>query len=159
MFRLSQTRVQKLFEDVMHSENPFYLSKCDASGATKGALLEAKILLPLKTMAFGTAAHAFCDYFQMSKPLAVQCCDEYASIMKDLYSPEYLRVPDENNLIRIFRLHCAVHGVNGMMGSLDCMHTRWKNCPKAWQQGSYKSGKESGPTVVLEAMSDYHLWF
>ena len=46
-----------------------------------------------------------------------------------------------------------------MMGSLDCMHTQWKNCPKAWQ-ASYKSSKESGgPTVVLEAMSDYHLWF
>jgi hypothetical protein len=46
-----------------------------------------------------------------------------------------------------------------MMGSLDCMHTRWKNYPKAWQT-LFKSGKESrGPTVVLEAMSDYHLWF
>ena len=48
---------------------------------------------------------------------------------------------------------------NGMMGSLDCMHTQWKNCPKAWQ-ALYKSGKESGgPTVVLEAMSDYDFWF
>ncbi len=42
---------------------------------------------------------------------------------------------------------------------LDCMHTGWKNCPKGWQ-ASIKSGKESGgPTVVLEALSDYHLWF
>jgi hypothetical protein len=71
MFRLSRTRVQKIFEYVMHSNNAFYLSGCDATGA-KGALLEAKILLPLKTMAFGTASHAFCDYFQMSKPLAVR---------------------------------------------------------------------------------------
>ena len=46
-----------------------------------------------------------------------------------------------------------------MLGSLDCMHTRRKNCPKAWQQ-SFKSGKESGgPTAVLEALSEYHLWF
>ena len=46
-----------------------------------------------------------------------------------------------------------------MLGSLDCMHTGWKNCPKAWQ-ASFKSGKESGgPTVVLEALADYHLWF
>jgi Plant transposon protein len=158
MFRLSRTRVQKIFEDVMHSGNRFYASQYDGTGA-KGASLEAKILLPLKTMAYGTASHAFCDYFQMSKPLAVRCCDEYACIIKDLYSPEYLRVPDENDLIRMCKLHRAAHGVNGMMGSLDCMHTHWKNCPKAWQ-ASYKSGKESGgPTVVLEAMCDYHLWF
>ena len=36
---------------------------------------------------------------------------------------------------------------------------QWKNCPTAWQ-ASYKSDKESGgPTVVLKAMSDYHLRF
>ena len=46
-----------------------------------------------------------------------------------------------------------------MFGSLDCMHNCWKNCPKAWQ-ASFKSGKESrGPTVVLEALADYHMWF
>ncbi len=46
MFQLSRTHVQKIFEDVMHSNNAFYLSGCDATGA-KGASLEAKILLPL----------------------------------------------------------------------------------------------------------------
>ena len=70
MFRLSRTRVQKIFEDVMQSGNAFYLSQCDGTGV-KGASVEAKILLPLKTLAFGTASHAFCDYFQMSKPLAL----------------------------------------------------------------------------------------
>ena len=138
----------------MHSDNAFYLSECDATGA-QGASLEAKILLPLKTVAFGTASHAFCDYFQMSKPLAVRYCDEYALMIKDLNFLEFLRVPDEYNLKGICRLHC-VHGVNGMMGSSDRMHTRWNNCPKAWQ-ALFKSGKESGgPTVVLKAMSDYH---
>jgi Plant transposon protein len=33
----------------------------------------------------------------------------------------------------------------------------WKNCPTAWQQ-SFK-GKASGPTIVLEAIADYNLWF
>jgi hypothetical protein len=44
-----------------------------------------------------------------------------------------------------------------MVGSLDCMHTVWKNCPTAWQ-GSFQ-GKEGKPTIVLEGMCDYHLWF
>ena len=47
----------------MHSDNRFYLSQYDGTGAKAGASLEAKILLPLKTMAYGTASHAFCDYF------------------------------------------------------------------------------------------------
>lgn len=46
-----------------------------------------------------------------------------------------------------------------MLGSLDCMHCEWKNCPKAWQQ-SFKSGKnKTGPIVVLGAIADNHLWF
>ena len=37
------------------------------------------------------------------------------------------------------------------------MHTYWKNCPKAWQ-GQYQKGTEK-PSIVLEAISDHHLWF
>ncbi|KAL7461506.1 hypothetical protein ACHAXS_001925, partial [Conticribra weissflogii] len=44
-----------------------------------------------------------------------------------------------------------------MLGSLDCTHTIWKNCPKAWA-GSYK-GKENSPSIVLEGISDYHMFF
>ena len=44
-----------------------------------------------------------------------------------------------------------------MGGSLNCMHTYWKNCPVALQ-GNFK-GKEKRPSIVLEAACDYHLWF
>jgi hypothetical protein len=37
------------------------------------------------------------------------------------------------------------------------MHTYWKNCPVGWQ-GSFK-GKEKRASIVLEAISDHHLWF
>lgn len=43
-----------------------------------------------------------------------------------------------------------------MLGSLDCMHWEWKNCPKA-HHGSYK-GKEKKPTIALEAVASYDLW-
>ena len=44
-----------------------------------------------------------------------------------------------------------------MGGSLDCMHTFWKNCPVAWQ-GDFNVAK-SKLSIVLEAVCDYHLWF
>jgi hypothetical protein len=158
MFRLSRSRVQRIFEDDMQVNHPFYTSNVDATGKM-GASLEAKVLSPLKTFACGVAPHAFSDYFQMSKPLAGKCCDKFSDIMQQLYSEEYLRIPDECDIKDITNLHKKVHGVQGMLALLDCMHTGWKNCPKAWQ-ASFKSGKESGgPTVVLEALADYHLWF
>ena len=45
-----------------------------------------------------------------------------------------------------------------MVGSLDCMQTKWKNCPLGWQQ-SFKGQSKGMSTIVLEAACDYNLWF
>jgi len=42
-----------------------------------------------------------------------------------------------------------------MLGTLDCKHIFWKNCPIAWQ-GQF-SGKASMPSIVLEAFGEYNL--
>ena len=52
----------------------------------------------------------------------------------------------------------AMHGMAGMIGSLDCTHMCWKNCPFAWQ-GSHTGRKVGKPTIVLEAFANYNLWF
>ena len=43
-----------------------------------------------------------------------------------------------------------------MIGSLDCMHWTWKNCPTAYS-GQY-TGKEKEPTIILEAVASYDTW-
>ena len=43
MFRLSRSRVQRIFDDIMQTNHPFYVSNVDATGK-KGASLEAKVL-------------------------------------------------------------------------------------------------------------------
>jgi hypothetical protein len=112
----------------------------------------------LKTFAYGTAEHAFADYFQISAALASNCCKEFSIMMRQINGGDYLCISDENDIKNNTNLHQKVHGVWGMFGSLDCMHSCWKKCPKAWQQ-SYKFGKEGGgPIVVLEALAAYHLW-
>jgi hypothetical protein len=70
---------------------------------------------------------------------------------------EYLQLPTKKDMEALIKLRKHQHGVDGMFGSLDCMHTFWTNCPKAWQ-GSFE-GKEGKPSIVLEAIADNHLWF
>uniref|UniRef100_A0A0D3BQV7 Uncharacterized protein n=1 Tax=Brassica oleracea var. oleracea TaxID=109376 RepID=A0A0D3BQV7_BRAOL len=43
-----------------------------------------------------------------------------------------------------------------MIGSIDCMHWEWKNCPTAWR-GKYTRGSAK-PTIVLEAVASHDLW-
>ena len=155
MFRLSRSRFQRLMEDVGNAHIPFYESKLDGTGRT-GATYEAKLLLPIKSMAYGVPSHCFRDYFQMSKTLAKKCCYVFWDTVVQLYQFEYLRMPTKEDLKNIVRLHEVVHGVPGMFGSLDCMHTWWKNCPVGWK-GSFK-GKEKHSTIVLEGCCDHHLW-
>ncbi|KAL0790149.1 hypothetical protein Bca101_006395 [Brassica carinata] len=47
-------------------------------------------------------------------------------------------------------------GFPEMIGSIDCMHWEWKNCPTAWK-GQYSRGSGK-PTIVLEAVASYDLW-
>jgi Plant transposon protein len=71
-----------------------------------------------------------------------------------MYRKKYLKKPSQQDMVRIAVLHEKVHGVPGMIGSLDCMHTRWKNCSVAWQ-GSNK-GQKGYPSIVSEAVCDHH---
>lgn len=103
--------------------------------------------------------HCFRDYFQMSKQFARDCCFEFdAAIMKRRHQQEHLRMPTPEDSVVIVKLHQARHIVPGMFGSLDCVHTFWKNCPKAWQgqfQGSERkeaihcAGSNFGPSSLV----------
>ncbi|KAG7367865.1 plant transposon protein [Nitzschia inconspicua] len=121
------------------------------------ASLEAKLLLPIKTLAYGVPPHTFIDYFQMSPEYARECCRQFDIAVKIIYAQEYLRLPTSDDLRSILQLHRHVHQVDGLFGSLDCSHTIWKNCPKAWA-GSY-TGKPGSPSIILEAVVDYHMFF
>ncbi|XP_024014247.1 uncharacterized protein LOC112088192 [Eutrema salsugineum] len=43
-----------------------------------------------------------------------------------------------------------------MIGSIDCMHWEWKNCPTSWK-GQYSRG-HAKPTIFLEAVASKDLW-
>jgi len=155
MFRVSRSRFQVFLEDF--AEDPFFKATVDCFG-NPVASLEAKLLLPLKTLAFGVGHHCFRDYFQMSRTMARDCVINFCTGIKKKYQKEYLRLPTPLDLKAITNLHQHIHAVPGMFGSLDCMHVYWKNCPVAWQ-GQFKSGHKALPSLVLEGLCDHHMFF
>jgi hypothetical protein len=152
VFRISKERFMAIHDDIRESQNRFFFNKHG-----KGASPEARLLLPLQCLAFGLAPHAIAHNYAMSRVLARQCCVEFDKSMSELYVNKYIRKPSTDDLKNITNLHNEIHGVPGMYGSLDCMHHAWKNCPTAWK-GSYQ-GKAGKPTIILESVCDYNLWF
>ena len=139
-------------------EDPFFRDGADCCGAVSHSV-DAKLLIALKYLAYGVSVNCFCDYFQMGETTALLCCEKFVRclIRIDELRDKYLRTMTPANAKRVEKLHKKQHGVSGMVGSLDCTHIPWKNCPLALH-GSYV-GKEKSPTVVMmEAAADYNLW-
>ncbi|XP_024004851.1 putative nuclease HARBI1 [Eutrema salsugineum] len=68
---------------------------------------------------------------------------------------QYLRRPTPEDLQHLLDVGES-SGFPGMIGSIDCMHWEWNNCPTAWKsQYTRGAGK---PTIVLEAVTSYDLW-
>ncbi|XP_047979400.1 uncharacterized protein LOC125221321 [Salvia hispanica] len=90
--------------------------------------------------------------------LAVLATRRSEKCVRTAFTDEFLKKPTTADCQFLLQLHEQAHGFPGMLGSVDCMHWQWKNCPVAWR-GSYTSGnKGTHPTVILEAVTDYRLW-
>ena len=113
----------------------------------------------LKLVGYGCTPSAFMDYFQMGETTARQCLLRLCTILSSHpdFTSIYLRTMSRSDAKKVSQLHKEQHGVSGMIGCLDCMHVSWKNCPVAWQ--GQTTGKEKKPTIVLEAFTDYNLFF
>ena len=159
MFRVSRSRFQCLMEDIGNSGREFYSRAGKDCFGRPAASLEAKLLLPLKCLACGVPGHCFMDCFSMSSTMAKDCCNEFHDAIVELHLKEHLRSPTQEDLKNTLKLHKVKHrNVDGMIGSLNCMHTHWDKCPVAWQ-GAFKNGAKKKASIVLEAVSDYHMWF
>jgi Plant transposon protein len=150
MFRFSRTHFEAIRSDIGKEDIHFFTHITDIFGCV-GPCMEARMMLALKTMAYGIPPHMLRDQFQMSVMMARECCIEFDNAFHELYDSEYLRLPTNQDIVAINKLHKVVHGLDGMFGSLDCMHTYSKNCPMAWQ-GSY-NGKEKKPTWTQSTSS------
>eukprot|EP00529_Nitzschia_sp_RCC80_P001997 CAMPEP_0113510844 /NCGR_PEP_ID=MMETSP0014_2-20120614/38362_1 /TAXON_ID=2857 /ORGANISM="Nitzschia sp." /LENGTH=240 /DNA_ID=CAMNT_0000406841 /DNA_START=27 /DNA_END=746 /DNA_ORIENTATION=+ /assembly_acc=CAM_ASM_000159 len=83
-FKIPRTSFQRLKDDVLKSNIPFY----QESDIKTNPSVEAKLLLPLKTCGYGISFIAFTDYFGMSLHQAHEACKEFEVTLLKLYVPE-----------------------------------------------------------------------
>nr|KAJ0209714.1 hypothetical protein LSAT_V11C400170760 [Lactuca sativa] len=92
--------------------------------------------------------------------ITVDALDEYLKMFErtEFYRDIYLRHPTKSDVEQLYVAHQAKHGFPGMLGSIDCRHWEWANCPNAWR-GQFTPGDHEVPTVILEAVVSHDLWF
>jgi hypothetical protein len=117
-----------------------------------------KFVTAQKLVCYGVSFSAFKDYCQMGESTARLCMSKLCRgiVECEEISAFYLRYPSKSDARNIVNLHKRVHGIPGMLGSLDVTKIHWSNCPTAWK-GQFE-GKEGVPTIGLEAVADYNCW-
>ncbi|TVU31006.1 hypothetical protein EJB05_22668, partial [Eragrostis curvula] len=125
---------KRIKEAVKNHDNCFQ-KKCDAAGKERLSALQ-KCVESLRILAYGVPADAM---------------DE---AVIDVFGKQYLRAPNETDVARLLQ-EGENRGFPGMLGSIDCMHWEWKNCPAGWK-GQF-TGRGIKPSMILEAVASHDL--
>ncbi|XP_021771789.1 putative nuclease HARBI1 [Chenopodium quinoa] len=97
-----------------------------------------------------------CDkYVRISEATSRLALQKFTEGVINQFGDQYLCRPNIAEIERLLRIG-EERGFPGMIGSIDCMHWEWKNCPHAWK-GQYQ-GRAGVATLVLEAVADRDLW-
>ncbi|XP_048622367.1 putative nuclease HARBI1 [Brassica napus] len=152
-FRMNKPLFMRIV-DRFSNEVEFFRQKKDALGRLSLSPLQ-KCTAAIRVLAYGTAADAVDEYIRIGETTTRSCVEHFVDGIINLFGNEYLRRPTPADLQRLLEVG-EFRGFPGMIGSIDCMHWEWKNCPTAWK-GQYSRGSGK-PTIVLEAVASYDLW-
>ncbi|XP_024178577.1 uncharacterized protein LOC112184544 [Rosa chinensis] len=109
----------------------------------------------MRMLAYGITAHFCDDYLDIAKTTAIEIFEHFTKAIWNVYHETYLCRPTPADLRRLLD-KAEERGFPGMVGSLDCMHWQWKNCPTRWA-GQYTSYRGK-PIIILEAVASYDTW-
>ncbi|RWR97115.1 putative nuclease HARBI1 [Cinnamomum micranthum f. kanehirae] len=117
--------------NALEAHDPYFQQKRNCAGSLGLSALQ-KVTAAVRMLAYGVAAVAVDDYVRITESTFIE------SLKRLLLEGER-------------------RGFPGMLGSKDCMHWKWKNCPIAWK-GMYAHRDHHELSLVLEAVASYDLW-
>ncbi|XP_042023931.1 putative nuclease HARBI1 [Salvia splendens] len=152
-FRMSRPLFLRIV-DAVKEHDDYFVQRPGGTGRLGLSSLQ-KVKAAIRILAYGVPADACDEYVKLSESSAIKSLKRFCRAIIEVFSTQYLRSPTTSDIARLLYIG-EQRGFPGMLGSLDCMHWKWKNCPTGWS-GSY-SGRSGSPTIILEAVADYDLW-
>ncbi|CAM8934379.1 unnamed protein product [Rhodiola kirilowii] len=152
-YRMSRHLFARIMAKLCNHDE-YWQQRRDAVGEL-GLLPEQKMTAAIRMLAYGSCADQCAEITRMGESTTLECMKKFCAQVVFHYKAQYLRSPNVTDMNRLLR-RAEQRGFPGMLGSIDCMHWEWKNCPTAWQ-GAY-SGRSHRPTIILEAVASYDTW-
>ncbi|XP_021771820.1 putative nuclease HARBI1 [Chenopodium quinoa] len=152
-FRMRKNVFTRIVNKLSESD-VYFQQRPDATGRLGASPLQ-KCTAAIRMLAYGTSADAVDGYLKIASSTAREGLAHFVEGVVAQFGPKYLRRASTMDAEQLLR-ESYVRGFPGMMGSIDCMHWEWKNCPRAWK-GMYQ-GRSKTATVILEAVASQDLW-
>nr|XP_043618943.1 uncharacterized protein LOC122590837 [Erigeron canadensis] len=84
----------------------------------------------MKQLSTGETSDAYDKCLCMAAGTSRESLEYFCDAVISLYQKEFLRKPKSNDVALITHAHEERHCIPGMLGSLDCTHIEWRQCPK-----------------------------
>ena len=141
----------------------YFEQKKDAVGKWGLSPLQ-KICSSVRQPTSGISSNEHDDRYCIAASTGREAVRRFFKLVITIFSDDTLRHPNECDINRLLDEGDEAE-FPGCIGSIDCMHWHWKNCPNSWR-GMFQ-GRSGKPTVILEAIVDkstrfWHfnlLWF
>ncbi|XP_074314550.1 uncharacterized protein LOC141649768 [Silene latifolia] len=140
--------------NALSANDRFFQQRVGGNGRPSFSPLQ-RCTTALRVLAYGTSTDSVDEYLRMSDTSIWDSLKLFVEGVISCFGNEYQRRPNPQDLGRLLHMGQA-REFPGMLGSIDCMHWEWKNCPTAWA-GQYAE-RSSKPLVILEAVASYDLW-
>ncbi|XP_021755446.1 uncharacterized protein LOC110720703 [Chenopodium quinoa] len=151
-FRMQRPLFLRIMNKVVE-DDVYFQQRRDAAGRLGLSPLQ-KCTAAIRMLAYGMAADAVDAFESVSQPLEfpfnvfvpgslISSEPSICETLKLMNWPEYC-----------IKMNCVIFP--GIIGSIDCMHWEWKNCPTAWK--AQYAGRNKKATLILEAVAAQDLW-
>ncbi|XP_058216889.1 uncharacterized protein LOC131327773 [Rhododendron vialii] len=129
----------------IEAHDPYFVQGRNAARMLGLSSLQ-KMTTAIRILAYGVSADFLDEIVRIGESAAIESLERFVKAVIEIFSSEYLRSPTSNDIARLLTVG-EWRGFPGMLGSIDCTHWKWKNCPTAWK-GMY-NGHIREPTVIL----------
>ena len=121
---------RELFLRIMNAveaHDDYFVQKRDAANVL-GLSCFQKITAAMRMITYGVPADATDEYIRIGESSAFESLRRFVVAVDEIFGEQYLRYPTEADTTRLLAIG-EQKGFPGMLGSIDCMHWAWKNCP------------------------------
>ncbi|XP_074363060.1 uncharacterized protein LOC141704879 [Apium graveolens] len=132
-------------EEAVAIHDYYFTQRTDVVGVPGLSSLQT-MTAALRMLAYGTTADVVDDYVRIGDNTTIESLRRFLKSIMEIFEVEYLRRPNEQDVSKLLAEN-EQRGFPGMLGSINCMHWKWKNYLTTWQDLAEGHGPEVKYTI------------